>query len=49
MSNIHAREAFRHHSVLSDVVKGQVVGLGINSYLLGLRSAVDEARQRRAQ
>jgi 3-dehydroquinate dehydratase-2 len=49
MSNIHAREAFRHHSVLSDVVKGQVVGLGINSYLLGLRAAVDEARQRRAQ
>ncbi len=45
MSNVHAREAFRHHSVLSDVVKGQVVGLGVNSYLLGLRAAVDAARQ----
>jgi 3-dehydroquinate dehydratase II len=45
MSNVHARETFRHHSVLSDVVKGQVVGLGVNSYLLGLRAAVDAARQ----
>ncbi len=44
MSNVHAREAFRHHSVLSDVVKGQVVGLGVNSYLLGLRAIADEAR-----
>jgi 3-dehydroquinate dehydratase II len=41
MSNIHAREAFRRHSVIAEVAKGQVCGLGVDSYLLALRAAVD--------
>jgi 3-dehydroquinate dehydratase II len=39
MSNIHAREAFRHTSVFADIVQGQVAGLGVNSYLSALSAA----------
>lgn len=36
ISNIHTREEFRHHSVVSAIAHGQVVGLGIDGYRLAL-------------
>lgn len=36
LSNVHAREAFRHHSYLSAIVWGQVVGFGFRGYLAAL-------------
>lgn len=38
MSNVHAREEFRHRSVLSSVCKGVIAGFGKNSYILALES-----------
>jgi 3-dehydroquinate dehydratase II len=44
LSNVYAREAMRHHSVLADVAVGVITGFGALSYELGLRAIIHRVR-----
>lgn len=43
ISNVHQREEFRHHSMISSACKGVICGFGLNSYRLALEALLDLA------
>jgi len=45
LSNVHAREPFRHHSYLSDIAAGVICGLGADGYSYALQTAVKRLSQ----
>ncbi|MCX8018411.1 MAG: type II 3-dehydroquinate dehydratase, partial [Rhodocyclaceae bacterium] len=45
LSNIHAREPFRHHSYFSDLAEGSIIGLGAQGYALALEAALSRIRK----
>lgn len=46
LSNVHAREPFRHHSYLSDLAAGVITGLGARGYELALQAAFDQLNEK---
>lgn len=48
ISNVHAREAFRRHSYLSEIAVGVICGLGVNGYRLAVRHALSLRPSERA-
>ena len=42
LSNVHAREAFRHHSYLSDIAQGVICGFGAQGYSFALQSVINK-------
>ncbi|MBS0448654.1 MAG: type II 3-dehydroquinate dehydratase [Proteobacteria bacterium] len=44
ISNVHRREAFRHHSYFSDIAEGTIVGLGVHGYRYAVRAAAERPR-----
>ena len=44
ISNVHARESFRHHSYISPAAAGTIVGLGVDGYLLAIEALARRAR-----
>jgi len=47
LSNVHAREEFRRHSVIAPAAAGQIAGFGADSYLLGLDAVITLIQKRR--
>jgi len=45
LSNVHKRETFRHHSMISAVVDGVVLGFGVMSYVMAIRGILEMARE----
>ncbi|MFT4227495.1 type II 3-dehydroquinate dehydratase [Micropruina sp.] len=45
ISNVHKREAFRHHSYLSDVAVGVMAGFGVMGYALALEFVIEQLKQ----
>jgi len=41
VSNVHKRESFRHHSFLSEIAAGVIVGFGVGGYTMALNVAID--------
>ena len=41
VSNVHRREAFRHHSFLSEIAAGVIVGFGVAGYAMAVNAAID--------
>lgn len=42
VSNVHRREAFRHHSYLSEIASGVIVGFGVAGYVMAIHAALDK-------
>jgi 3-dehydroquinate dehydratase-2 len=47
ISNVYAREAFRHHSVIAEIAVGQVSGLGWRGYLAAVEALIENLREQR--
>jgi len=45
LSNVHAREEFRRHSMIAPVCLGQISGFGANSYLLAMTALINHLRE----